>query len=48
MQELITLPDGTQALLQRSMSWGEAVIILLLTALVFLKVYELWARRERD
>lgn len=47
--ELITLPDGTQATLYHSMTWGEAVIILLLVALVFLKVYELWAiRRERD
>lgn len=39
---MVTLPDGTQAVIIRSMDWGQAVIILLLVALVFLKVYELW------
>ena len=42
-EQIITLPDGSQAVIIRSMTWGEAVIILLLTALVVLKVYELWA-----
>ena len=41
---LVRLPDGTYAVLHRSMTWGEAVIGLLLLALVILKVYELWTR----
>lgn len=41
---LIQLPDGSWAVLHRSMTWGEAVIIILLTALVLLKVYELWSK----
>jgi len=43
--QLILLPDGTYAVLLRSMSYGEAAIILLLTALVLLKVYELWRQQ---
>lgn len=38
----IQLPDGTYAVVLRSMTWGEAVIILLLVAIVFLQVYALW------
>lgn len=41
---LVQLPDGTWAVLHRSMTWGEAIISLLLVALVVLKVYELWTR----
>lgn len=41
-QQFITLPDGTQAVLIRSLTWGEAVIILLFVALVFFKVLEMW------
>lgn len=44
--QVITLPDGSVAVLIRSMTWGEAVIILLLVALVVLRVYEFWARRD--
>lgn len=48
MDELINLPDGTYAVIHHSMTWGEAVIGLLLLALVVLKVYELWSHRPRD
>lgn len=48
MDELILLPDGTHAVIHRSMTYGEAVIALLLLALVVLKVYELWSNRPRD
>lgn len=47
----VTLLDGTQAeaVLVRSVTWGEATIILLLAALVILKVYELWVTlHKRD
>jgi hypothetical protein len=40
---LIQLPDGTYAAINRSLTWGEAVIILLLVAIVFLQVYGLWS-----
>lgn len=43
--EYLLLPDGTYAGISRQMSYGEAVIIFLLVALVFLKVYELWRAR---
>lgn len=39
------LPDGTYAVLHRSVTWGEGVIIILLVALVFLQVYALWTRK---
>lgn len=42
---LIQLPDGTYAVLHRGMTWGEAVIIILLTALVLLRIYEVWSSR---
>lgn len=42
--QLITLSDGTQAVILRSMTYGEATIILLLVALLFLKVVELWRK----
>jgi hypothetical protein len=29
------------------MTWGEAVIILLLAALVFVELYKLWSSRSR-
>jgi hypothetical protein len=41
----IQLPDGTYAAVLRSMTWGEAVIILLLVAIVFVQVYALWSRQ---
>jgi ABC-type nickel/cobalt efflux system permease component RcnA len=44
--EIITLPDGTQGAILRSMDYGDAVIILLLAALLFLRVYELWRQHE--
>jgi hypothetical protein len=44
--ELITLPDGTQAMLIRSLTWGEGVIILLLTALLFLALYREWREHK--
>jgi hypothetical protein len=48
-EQIINLADGTQAVVIRSMTWGESVIILLLAALVILKVCELWATlHKRD
>lgn len=41
---VVTLPDGTIAVLARSMTWGDSIIILLLVALVFLEIYQLWRR----
>jgi hypothetical protein len=41
-EQIVTLPDGTQAVIIRSLTWGEATIILLLAALLVLKIYELW------
>jgi hypothetical protein len=40
--EIITLPDGSQAVLIRSMDYGEVVIILLLVAVVFLLMWQAW------
>ena len=39
---LSQLPDGTFAAVCRTITWGEALLVLLLVAIVFLKVYELW------
>lgn len=41
--QYIQLPDGTYAALERSMSYGDAVLILILVALLFLQVYALWS-----
>lgn len=38
--------DGTYGIVHHSMSFGEAVIILLLTAIVFLQVVNLWMQRR--
>lgn len=38
----VQLPDGSWAVLERSMTWGDVVIILLLAALVFFEAYKLW------
>lgn len=43
--QLIQLPDGTWALVDRSLSYGEAAIIILLAAIVFIEVYKLWRER---
>jgi hypothetical protein len=43
--QLIQLPDGTWAAVSRSMTYGEAAIIVLLAALVLIKLYELWRQR---
>jgi hypothetical protein len=45
-QQLVLLPDGTYALIERSMSWGEATIIILLATLVFVELYKLWRHRS--
>lgn len=42
---LVQLPDGTWAVVQRSITYGEATIILLLVALLFLELYKLWRQR---
>lgn len=41
---LVLLPDGSYGLVLHTLTYGEAVIILLLVALVFLKIYEVWRR----
>lgn len=41
-REYIYLADGTYAALDRSMTYGDAVIILLLVSFVFLQLYKLW------
>jgi hypothetical protein len=43
--QLVALPDGTYALISRSMSWGEATIILLLVMIVLIELYKLWHRK---
>jgi hypothetical protein len=40
--EYYLLPDGTYGVLRQELTYGDVVIILLLVALVFLKMYELW------
>lgn len=42
--QLVLLPDGTYALISRTMTWGEATIILLLAVLVLIELYKLWHR----
>lgn len=39
------LPDGTFAVVERSITWGESVVILLLAALLFVELYKLWRQR---
>lgn len=41
---LVQLPDGTYAAIVQQMTYGEAAIFLVLVALLFLKVYEVWRR----
>lgn len=43
---LIRLADGSYAAIIRSLSYGDAVLILLLTAILFLQGFELWSRRK--
>ena len=45
-QQLYQLPDGSYAILLRQMSWGDAIVILLLGAMLFLQVYALWLQRH--
>jgi hypothetical protein len=40
------LPDGTAAIVRHEMTYGEAVIILLLVFLVLIQVYALWTRQR--
>lgn len=40
--QYVQLPDGSWAAVERIVSWGDAVIILLLAALVGLELYQLW------
>jgi hypothetical protein len=42
---IVKLSDGTYAVLHRSMTWGESMIIVLLAAMLFLQVYALWRQR---
>lgn len=44
-QQIVTLPDGTYAVLSRSMTWGDMVIILLLVAMLVLQFYDIWRRQ---
>ena len=43
--QLVLLPDGTYALIERSMTWGEATLILLLAMIVLIELYKLWHRK---
>jgi hypothetical protein len=42
METVVTLPNGTQAALVRTMDYGDVIVILLLVAIVFLQLYSLW------
>lgn len=42
----IQLPDGSEAAFCRTMDYGQATIILLLVALVFLEVFNTWRQRH--
>ena len=44
--QYIQLPDGSYAMIARTMSWGEATLILLVSVLVFLELYKLWRSRN--
>lgn len=43
--QYILLPDGTYAALVRSMTYGEAAVILLLVAVVFMLAMLMWRQR---
>jgi len=43
--QYILLPDGSYAALDRSMTYGDVVTILLLVAVVFLLVVAIWRQR---
>jgi hypothetical protein len=43
--QLVALPDGTYALIERSVTWGDATIILLLAMIVLIELYTLWHRK---
>lgn len=40
------LPDGTYAIVRQEMTYGDAIIILLLIALLFLEIYKLWTHHR--
>lgn len=42
--QLVQLPDGSYGAVVQTITYGEAVIILLLVALLFLRIYEVWRR----
>lgn len=44
--EYILLPDGTYAAICRQMDYGQAVIIMLLVAIVFLGIYNTWRQHH--
>lgn len=46
--QYILLPDGTWALVHRGIDWGELAILIILVALLFLKLYELWMAHPRS
>jgi hypothetical protein len=39
---IVQLPDGSLAAVDRTMSWGEQAIILLLVATLFIQVVQIW------
>jgi hypothetical protein len=45
--QYIVLPDGTYAALDRSMTYGDVVTILLLVAVMFLLVVAIWRQRPQ-
>lgn len=42
--QLIRFADDSYGAIVRSIDYGQAVIILLLTAIVFLQAFDLWSR----
>lgn len=43
--QYIELPDGTYAAVVASMTYGEIIVVLLLTVIVFVELYRLWRER---
>jgi hypothetical protein len=45
--EYYLLPDGTYGAIVQELTYGDIAVILLLVALLFVEIYQLWTRSTR-
>jgi hypothetical protein len=45
--EYYLLPDGTYGVVVQELTYGDMAVVLLLVALLFVRIYELWTQSTR-